>query len=94
MNSYVFHILIQTGKQRIYIVDFIDNKNKIIYQIKPAACVDNEVNKIKQQAAINWCKENNYSYQLITDSYFQENARKINFKKYDKRIYYGMMQFL
>ena len=82
------------NKTRIYIVDFIDTENKIIYEIKPNACKDNSINILKEEAALNWCKQNNYKYESINDEYFLKNAKKINFKKYDAKIRRGMQQFL
>lgn len=82
------------GKQRIYITDFIDEDLRILYEIKPLACIENKINKLKENAAKDWCIKNDYIYQLITDEYFKKYAKLINFKKYDQKIFKGMKQFL
>lgn len=70
----------QRNEYRNYITDFLDENNRIIYEIKP------ECNKIcqnvidKETAAIKWCKENGYSYQFISDDWFKGN--------YDKELVY------
>lgn len=69
---------IYLNKEHTYIVDFIDRKNKIVYEVKP----DNKYlkkEKIKEQYLIEWCKKNNYNYKLISNSWFYENYNKIDF---------------
>jgi hypothetical protein len=56
-----------------YIVDFVDYKNKILYEIKPLSNKDNEIVKIKTKYGRRWCKLNGYKYILITDKWFMKN---------------------
>lgn len=56
-----------------YLVDFIDFKNKKIYEIKPSALEDTEINKIKFNAALNWANTNNYEFIVITEDWFKHN---------------------
>lgn len=67
----------QTQKQRTYSVDFCDDKNKILYEIKPICKLkdSNVIDKIK--AAKEWCNDNYYEYEIITEKYFIENIEKI-----------------
>lgn len=68
----------ETGKGGIYIPDFIDKINKIIYELKPKR------NYIKQQlkmdACIKWCYSNNYKFIWINEynilNYINENDNK------------------
>lgn len=65
-------------KEHTYIVDFIDNQNKIVYEIKP----NNKYlikEKIKEKALIEWCNINNYKYILISNEWFYNNYNKIDF---------------
>ena len=39
-------------------------------------------------------KKNGYQYKMITNEYFQKNAKLIDYSKYDSKIYNGMKQFL
>ena len=63
------------GKGGVYIPDFIDEENKIIYELKPRR------NFIKQQCkmdgAISWCLKNNYKFIWVNEdnllSYINEN---------------------
>jgi len=82
------------NNNKIYIVDFTDNKKKILYEVKPAATVNNINNIYKQRAALNWCKQNNYKYVIVSNSYFIKNAKKINYNNIDPKIKKGMLQFL
>jgi hypothetical protein len=69
---------VYNNKNHTYIVDFIDYNNNIVYEIKP----DDKFlkkEKIKEQYLIEWCKNNNFQYKLITNSWFFENYNKIDF---------------
>lgn len=65
------------GKKKNYIVDFIDNENKIVYEIKPSTLVSDHIVKLKEEAAIKWCNENGYSFQFITENNLRELSKKI-----------------
>ena len=77
-----------------YIVDFFNPKEKILVEIKPDNCKDTELNKLKFKAAKEWCSKNNCSFKIISNDYFVKNAKNIDYKKYDKKIFKGMQQFL
>jgi hypothetical protein len=49
--------------------------------------------QIKIRAAITWCKNNNYTYMIISNDWFVENARKIDYSIHDPKIKKGMKQF-
>lgn len=85
---------ILNNKERVYIVDFIDTFNKIVYEIKPDVCLDTDINNAKIKALEEWSKNNSYTYQIIGNSYFKNNAKKINFSLYRPEIYKSMKQFL
>lgn len=81
------------GTWKNYIVDFIDFDKKILYEIKPNSSKNNEVNVLKLNAALVWCKINDYSYVSISDEWFVENVKNVNFKN-NKLIEERMRQFL
>jgi hypothetical protein len=55
------------GSERIYITDFSDHENKIIYEIKPTCFIDDVTVTIKEAAAIKWCHENGYTFKIVTE---------------------------
>ncbi len=77
-----------------YIVDFIDEVNKKVYEVKPNSTKNTEINIIKEKYLLKWCYENNYTYNQINDDWFFENAKKLDYNKYDNKINKGMKQFL
>lgn len=79
--------------EHFYIIDFVDEINHILYEIKPDNCKEIEKNKIKFEHAKKWAIENKYKYVIISNDWFKENARKIDYTKYDKKLYLGMKQF-
>ena len=82
------------GKWHNYIVDFIDEENKIVYEVKPDATKNNRRNNVKRETLIKWCSNENYTYMEINDEWFYVNAKKINYNRYDEKIKKGMKQFL
>lgn len=81
------------NKMYIYIVDFVDYKNKILYEIKPKSLLNDEKNIIKQNAAQEWANNNKYNYVIISDDWFKNNAKKIKYCKYPELKKY-MKQFI
>lgn len=55
------------GKHHIYITDFVDEAERIIYEIKPSNLVDDDKVKAKILYANNWCSDNGYVYKIITE---------------------------
>ena len=56
-----------------YIVDFIDEKNKQLYEIKPTSERYKLKNELKKEYAIKWCKNNGYIYNIIDNKWFEKN---------------------
>ena len=79
---------------RNYIIDFEDIENRILYEIKPKSNKNDIIVKDKEEYAKMWCMENNYTFVFIDDDYFFENANKIDYIIYPKKIYNGMRNFL
>jgi len=69
------------NKKRIYIVDFVNYKNKLLVEIKPEECKNTQKNKCKFKAAEKWCKDNNFTFMVFTQKYFIENYFNIQFNK-------------
>ena len=72
-----------------YIVDFIDNENKLVYELKPKALEIQGSNKIKEKELKSWCIQNGFKYIKISEDYFKnitydENIFKDTIIEYDK----------
>jgi len=76
-----------------YIVDFVDEKNKILYEIKPKSTKDSELNQLKFQYATTWAKDNGYSFVVISDDWFRNNVNRLDFNEHPQ-LYNSMKQFL
>lgn len=64
-------------KQRIYIVDFIDDDLKEVFEIKPSTLSWDMKNVAKRNALLKWCSTNKYSYYEITEVQLKEYLRKM-----------------
>ena len=62
--------------QRIYITDFVDFDNKIIYEIKPSSEL-NQTNFLnKKKYTEEWCSKNKFLYKVITEKDYNFYGRK------------------
>ena len=84
----------QKNRDKIYLVDFVNHKDKKLIEVKPQTLIESQRCKLKAEAALKWCEKNDYEYIIISNEYFKENAKKINYTLYDKKIFNGMKQFL
>jgi hypothetical protein len=68
-----------SNNDKIYIVDFCDDSNKILYEIKPHSQLNSAKNCEKIKSAIEWCEKNGWKYIVITDDWYKENAKKVDY---------------
>ena len=63
------------NKSHNYIIDFTDEFNKILYEIKPLSFYEKDKDncKIKEQFAIKWAKEHNYEYKIVNEYFLLDN---------------------
>lgn len=59
--------------EKVYIVDFHDSKNHVLYEVKPNSTRETAKNAAKAAAAQEWCLANNYTYEIIGDDWFRDN---------------------
>lgn len=52
-------------------MDFVDFEAKILYEIKPNSNKENATVKLKETAAKEWCKINEYEFIFISEDYFK-----------------------
>jgi hypothetical protein len=67
----------EKGENSTYIVDFVDRKNKVLYEIKPNSMKNNIRNKLKEKFAKEWCLKNDFKYEYISDDFFIKNKNII-----------------
>lgn len=72
------------GKERVYIVDFVDHTRKIAYEVKPVELVRSGDFPAKLKALDEWCFENSYTRQIITQKYFIDNFDSIPIVEFDE----------
>ena len=62
---------VKSKRNRIYITDFYDSKNKIIYEIKPESLENDLRNKNKFESAEKYAIENGMTFKIINEKYFK-----------------------
>lgn len=79
-------------KERIYIVDFIDYTERIVYEIKPEQEKD-EITKQKEEQLIQWANQSGYEYKFISDKWFSNNYKEsILEDNIDNEVRYDIMR--
>lgn len=71
-------------KNKIHITDFVDERNNIVYEVKPKCHKDNTAIKIKIREATKWCSNNGYVYKLITENELFDNINEKLFDIFDE----------
>jgi hypothetical protein len=66
------------GKEYVYIVDFVDEVNKICVEIKPYERIGDLKNIEKQKALQKYCEDNGFSCIMVSQEYFINNWNKFN----------------
>jgi hypothetical protein len=64
------------GKTRKYFPDFLvdlDSGNKMLVEVKPECFVSDSINIAKFEAAINYCKDNNLKFKILTEKEIYNN---------------------
>ena len=69
-------------KERIYLVDFINHRDKIAIEIKPKNKKNDTKNKLKNDSLIKWCEINNYEMHIITE----EDLKKHDYELFREKI--------
>lgn len=73
-------------KEKIYIVDFIDFKNKIVVEVKPTNLFKREITKAKIKALSKWCKEHKYKLILCTEKHISDLVKTVDISIFDNDI--------
>jgi hypothetical protein len=83
------------GEEHNYIIDFVDYKNNILYEVKPLSNKNDNKVKVKIKYAKKWCKLNGYKFILITDKWFLKhyNEDLVKNQPSEKKILKNLKQF-
>lgn len=68
------------GKQKVYIVDFVDHNSRKLIEIKPNSLL--EKNKIKIGTALKWCDQFGYNFEIVGDDWFKQNITEHDVQTY------------
>lgn len=80
-----------TKKSAIYITDFTDDTNRIIYEIKPKSEQSSDEYFAKYDAAKKWCVDNQYSYVIIDDDWYIDYFKRESWKEILKQQEFGKL---
>lgn len=58
------------NNEHVYIVDFTDKINNVLYEIKPKSLTTTDNFYAKLHAAEKWCADNNFTYKVVTEQDF------------------------
>lgn len=86
------------GEESVYIVDFFDKERGILYEIKPSSNTNKQEFKDKEKAALEFCYQNNYTYIVLSETYFIEKNDELmgvlKGKKHEELILKRMKTYL
>lgn len=73
------------GKRLVYIVDFIDYKNKIVVEVKPRELCTGEKFRAKISALTAWAKQHQFSVLIVDKQWLQEQRIHIDYSRFDNK---------
>jgi hypothetical protein len=73
---------IDNNIERVYIVDFVDYKNKLVVEVKPKELLNKKFER-KQHALQLWCQENNFTLVLATQDWLIEHITVTDYSEFD-----------
>ncbi len=76
-----------THKKGIYIPDFIDEENKIVYELKPRRNYIKQ--QIKMDGGIKWCLENGYTFIWVNENTLQHYINEEDNKDPRNVVFYN-----
>lgn len=65
------------SNNHVYIVDFTDFKRKVLYEIKPKSNLHEDKVVAKVEAAQQWCKLHDYTYEVVTEDFIKLNKQTL-----------------
>lgn len=73
------------GVEKIFIVDFVDYKNKIAIEIKPKELCFGEKYQAKLKSLIDWANKNEFQVLVITQDWFLLQDLIIDYSRFDEK---------
>lgn len=70
-------------RDRVYIVDFISHKHKVVYEVKPMSYLEEPITLSKLSALKEWCEKNEYIMVIVDELYLKERISLINMRELD-----------
>jgi len=74
------------NKLHNYIVDFVDETKRMLYEVKPIVRQNDILNMAKTSAALLWCKEKGYYFNIIDETYLKKHVNKSIFETLPKDV--------
>ena len=74
------------NKEHIYIVDFIDNVNKCVIEIKPSTLLQDEKSQVKITALKEWCQIHDYKLCILCENEIKELRDKTDLSVFDEDV--------
>jgi hypothetical protein len=71
------------NERKIYIVDFIDHKNKQVIEVKPRELCNGKKFQAKMTALQNWAANNGYEVLIVDKEWLQEQKVTIDYNRFD-----------
>jgi hypothetical protein len=71
---------------KVYIVDFVCHKNKIVVEIKPDCHVNRKIEQAKLSALAQWSLDNNYTMQVLGENWFVDHWDQIDLGDFEPHI--------
>ncbi len=76
------------GESHSYIIDFVDEETKTLYEVKPSSKISDPKVVAKEQSAKIWATNNGYTFRFVSDDYYKSNIQKI------ETVFYSLSQGL
>lgn len=82
-------------EEKIYIVDFIDEVQKLAIEIKPKNILKNKISKLKINSLNEWCIKNNYNLVIADEDWIVNNINNetIEYQRFDENTQSKIKKF-
>lgn len=81
------------GEQKIYIVDFINYKTKILVEVKPRELCSDKKFEAKMESLKKWAGINGYSVIIADQAWFENNIEIVDYTQFDEKTAMKIKKF-
>jgi len=71
------------NEERVYIVDFVDEQNKLVIEVKPRELTKDRIFKAKWESLVDWSQNNGYTVLLADQYWLVNNVLNPDLSKFD-----------